>query len=108
MRGFSTSSDPANAIYMSYPALKSMVDTSAANAQTQTDETTGMESSTAVRASAAGTYSFADVEAYEQFEEEARAMGLSDSYTITSSDLTAFENSLVPLENLSTMAGRCV
>lgn len=105
MRGFSTSSDPANAIYMSYPALKSMVDTSAANAQTQTDETTGMESSTAVRASAAGTYSFADVEAYEQFEEEARAMGLSDSYTITSSDLTAFENSLVPLENLSTMAG---
>ncbi len=105
MRGFSTSSDPANAIYMSYPALKDMVDTSAANAQTQTDETTGMESSTAVRASAAGTYSFADVEAYERFEEEARAMGLSDSYTITSSDLTAFENSLVPLENLSTMAG---
>lgn len=105
MRGFSTSSDPANAIYMSYPALKGMVDASAANTQTQTDETTGIESSTAVRASAAGTYFFADVEAYERFEEEARAMGLSDSYTITSSDLTAFENSLVPLENLSAMAG---
>ena len=105
MRGFSTSSDPANAIYMSYPALKSIVDTSAANAQAQTDETTGIESSTAVRASAAGTYFFANVEAYERFEEEARAMGLSDSYTITSSDLTAFEDSLVPLENLSTMAG---
>lgn len=105
MRGFSTSSDPANAIYMSYPALKSIVDASSAAAVTEIDETTGMETSTAIRASAAGTYRFADVQAYERFEEEARAMGLSDSFTITSSDLTAFENSLVPLESLSTMAG---
>ena len=31
-------------------------------------------------------------------------MGLDDSYTISSSDLQSYENSLVPLENLSTFA----
>ena len=47
----------------------------------------------------------ADVEAYEAFEDEVRALGLSDSYSVSSSDLTAVENSLTPLKTLGTMAG---
>ena len=46
-----------------------------------------------------------DNESYEKFEEEVRALGLDESYTVSSSDITAFENSLAPLNTLSTMAG---
>lgn len=101
----STSTDPANKIYTSYQALQSVVAASQENAETQTDENTGMEFSTGLSSSLTATYSFADVENYEKFEEEVRELGLDDSYTVSSSDLTAFENSLTPLNTLSTMAG---
>ena len=42
---------------------------------------------------------------YYDFEEEVRTLGLDDSYTVSSTDITAFENSLTPLNTLSTMAG---
>lgn len=100
-----TATDPANKIYMSYPALQSILDASESVSVTQTDEDTGMEFETAITGDLAGTYVFADVEAYESFEEEARQLGLDDSYTVSSSDLTAYENSLTPLNALSTMAG---
>ena len=51
-----------------------------------------------------GTYTFATVEDYETFEEEVRALGLSDDYTISSGDLTSYEQSLQPLNNLSEYA----
>ena len=63
-----------------------------------------METTTAIPEQLSGTYAFASVEDYEAFEAEARALGLDDSYTITSSDLTAVEQSMLPLENLSQMA----
>ena len=65
---------------------------------------TGMETSTAIRTQLSGVYSFASAEAYEKFEEEARALGLDDAYSISSSDLQNYENSLIPLENLSKFA----
>lgn len=101
----STSTDPVNKIYTSYQALQTVVAASEENAETQTDENTGMEFSTALSSSLTATYSFADIEAYEQFEEEVRELGLDDSYTVSSSDITAYESSLTPLNTLSTMAG---
>ncbi|MGM9636851.1 MAG: FtsX-like permease family protein [Eubacteriales bacterium] len=101
----STSTDPANRIYMSYAALQKVVDASAGVAVTQTDETTGIEYDTAVTGTLAFTYVFADTDAYYQFEEDVRTMGLDESYTVSSSDISAFENSLVPLNTLSKMAG---
>lgn len=103
--GSMTATDPANQIYMSATALQSIVDASVSAATTSTDETTGRETSTAVVGSLSATYTFADSDAYEKFEEEARALGLSDSYTISSPDITAYENSLAPLNTLSKMAG---
>lgn len=100
-----TLSDPANKIYMSYNALKAITDASAASATTTTDEDTGTETSTAMTSELTGTYVFATAEDYEKFEEEARALGLDDSYSVSSADLTAYENSLTPLNTLSTMAG---
>lgn len=100
-----TSTDPANQIYTSYAALQAVVDASAESAETLTDEDTGREYSTAISGSLNATYSFTDVAAYEAFEQEVRTLGLDDSYTVSSSDLQAYENSLVPLETLSTMAG---
>lgn len=104
MKGFSAASDPANQIYLSYPALKAITDASAAAAVTSTDEETGVTSTTALRAQTAGVYSFADTAAYEAFQADARAMGLSEDYTVTSTDVEAYEQSLLPLQNLSKFA----
>ena len=101
----STATDPANQIYTSYAALKKVVDASTEAAETLTDEDTGREYSTELNGSLSATYKFADVEAYETFEQEVRTLGLDDSYTVSSADLQAYENSLVPLQTLSTMAG---
>ena len=94
MSMFGASQDPANRIYMSANALQSILDASEAAAD-----------DTKVTGSLNATYSFADVESYEKFEEEVRALGLDESYTVSSTDITAFENSMTPLNTLSTMAG---
>lgn len=99
MRGFSTSTDPANQIYLSVNAVNAITTTSSSIA------TTGTETTTAIPSQASGTYVFATIADYNAFEGEARALGLSDSYAISSSDVTSYEQGLVPLENLSTMAG---
>lgn len=99
------SSDPANQIYMSYNALLTITNASESAAVIQTDEDTGLETSTAMTNAVTGIYVFTDTDAYARFEEEVRAMGLSDSYTISSPDISAYENSLAPLNTLSTMAG---
>lgn len=104
MRGFSTANDLANQIYVSYPALKAVADASAEDADTETDEDTGIVSTTALRTQVSGTYVFETVEDYEAFQQDARDMGLSEDYTITSTDVENYENSLIPLENLSKFA----
>lgn len=102
---FGVGQDPANQIYLSAAALQGILDASASVSKTVTDETTGRETETAVGSSLSATYVFADADAYHSFEEEVRTLGLDDSYTVYSADLTAFENSLTPLNTLSTMAG---
>lgn len=104
MRGFSTSQDAANQIYISYAALERMISNSEANATTESDESTGMTRSTALKNQVSGSYVFESVEKYEAFEEEARTLGLGENYTISSSDLSSYEQSLKPLENLSEYA----
>ncbi len=95
MRG----SDPANSIYMSYNALNSIISASMSNEDTDAD------AETALVGTLSATYSFANTDDYYQFEADVRELGLSDTYAVSSADLTSFENSLVPLNTLSTMAG---
>lgn len=97
--------DPANTIYMSYAALKGVLDDSEASATTETDENTGKETTTAVTGKLSPTYVFASKDDYEKFEKEVRTLGLDESYTVSSEDLSSYESSLKPLETLSTMAG---
>ena len=105
MSMFGKSQDPANQIYMSAAALQTILDASDKVSTTITDENTGRESDSAVTGSISATYVFANAEKYYAFEEEVRTLGLDDSYTVSSPDLAAFENSLTPLNTLSTMAG---
>ena len=105
MSMFGKSQDPANQIYMSAAALQAVLDASDEVSTTITDENTGRESDSAVTGSISATYVFANTDKYYAFEEEVRTLGLDDSYTVSSTDLTAFENSLTPLNTLSTMAG---
>ena len=104
MSMFGASQDPANRIYMSANALQAILDLSEENSTTITNDY-GRESESKVTGTLSATYCFADVDAYEKFEEEVRELGLDESYTVSSSDVTAFENRLAPLNTLSTMAG---
>lgn len=104
MQGFSTSSDAANQIYLSYNALSAIVTTSSENAEETTDEDTGITTTTALPEQTSGTYVFATVEDYEKFSKDVYEAGLSEDYTVSSSDISQYENSLLPLENLSQMS----
>lgn len=105
MGGFNASSDPANQIFMSYTSLSKILSTSESNATTSTDSETGRESSTALRNSVDGTYVFKDTSDYEGFVKDVESMGLdTDSYSVESNDLESYEQSLVPLNNLSKYA----
>ena len=91
---FGMGQDPANQIYMSATALEKIVDASAS-----------LGEDTALKGALSATYVLADVEGYYAFSEEVRLMGLDDAYTVSSADITAFENSLTPLVTLSKMVG---
>ncbi|MBQ8868192.1 MAG: ABC transporter permease [Oscillospiraceae bacterium] len=100
-----TSTDSANKIYTSYAALKKIVDASEASAVTKTDEDTDREYTTELSSNISATYVFENTDDYYQFEEDVRDLGLDEKYSVSSADLKAFENSMLPLETLSTMAG---
>ncbi len=104
MQGFSTSQDSANQIYMSYPALKKITNASIKNETVETEEDTGRTSSTALREQESGTYVFAGLDDYEKFEEQATELGLTDDYTISSTDVSSFDSKIAPLETLGTFA----
>ena len=99
MRGSFGANDPTNQIYTSAAALDKLI---AASEKLANENDDG--ESTDLSATASGTYVFSDVAAYESFEEQARALGLSEDYSISSSDINSFEQSLVPLESLGTIA----
>ena len=86
--GFGGFSDPANCIYTSYNTLLTITE--------KYDSISGRLN---------GTYVVGDLASYEAFGEEVKAMGLSDEYIVSSSDLTAYEQSARPLENLAKFAG---
>ena len=100
-----TASDPANQIYLSYNALSKIIAASEKSATTETDEESGKTYSTKLNGQLNGTYVFADVESYEKFVTDVKDMGLDDSYTVTSKDIEAYENSMTPLNTLSKLAG---
>lgn len=92
----------ANNMYMSIESLQAICDASAEDPDIYVDEDTEIEYTSEMSYQVSATYVFEDPTAYETFSTEAEALGLDlDSYSITSTDLTEFEESLVPLENLS-------
>ena len=115
---FSTNQDPANKIYVSATALQNIIDLSSGEITAEeeseaaltakdnsTDEEADEEETLEISGTVAATYVFEDVDAFESFEDEARSLGLDDSFTISSTDITSYESSLTPLNTLSTMAG---
>ena len=104
MSMFGASQDPANRILMSAPALQTILDASAA-VSIEVEDSYGRTTETKTTGTLDATYVFADLEHYYAFEDEARALGLSENYTISSTDVSSFENSLTPLNTLGDMAG---
>lgn len=100
---FSTATDPANQIYVSYSALEKVAANSKSKATTSTDDN-GNETTTALTVQVNGTYRFSDKESYDNFCEDVTAMGLSENYTVSSADIANYESSLIPLKNLSQFA----
>lgn len=104
MSAFGKSQDPANRIYMSAEALRAILASSEAVSTTVTDGN-GTERESRLTGTIAATYVFSETDAYYAFEEEVRELGLDDSYTVSSPDISAFEERLTPLRTLGTMAG---
>ncbi|MGV8906405.1 MAG: ABC transporter permease [Acetobacterium sp.] len=100
---FSTASDPANQIYTSYNTLNAICGQSLSVATVGTN-TNGAQSTTALRTQENGIYTFSDLTAYENFKADVTAMGLPSAYTVSSTDVTNYENSLLPLQNLNNFA----
>ncbi len=94
--------DPANNIYMNATALQNILNNSAkVDNVSDEDETT----SAVLTAETNFTYILASAQNYYAFEEAAVAKGLPENYTITSADIASYEESVSPLETLSTMTG---
>ena len=89
---------------MSSAALQTILDASEESSTVITDDY-GRESESKITATLSATYAFADTEGYYAFETEVRTLGLSEDYTVSSSDISAYEKSLAPLDTLSTMSG---
>lgn len=100
---FSTAMDPANQIYTTYNALNTMVTYTQNNATISTNDN-GREQSTAMRAQTSGTYVFGSADNYNKFTEDVRTMGLSEDYTVSSTDLANYESSLIPIQNTAKFA----
>lgn len=83
---YSTTSFSSNTIYTSYNVVKNLSETYNLDLNVN------------------GTYVFNTVKDFNKFKKECTKKGLSDSYTVTSSDLQAYEQSVVPLQNLSKFA----
>ncbi len=126
--------DPANHILTSYPVIRDIVKKSTSYRDPASVESTvtnddgskserllsddgsltvkgsggqaeeDYKSATSLSETVVGTYVFSTIEDFDAFEEQAKGMGLSDNYTVTSSDVAAYEASLVPLDNLSKYA----
>ncbi len=105
MMRISTMMDPANQIYISYPAVAQLIVDSEKNATTETDDN-GRESSTALVGRLTSSYVFASAEHYNSFTEEVRAKGLDENYTVSSNDLSSYESSIAPLKSLSSNASK--
>lgn len=99
---FSTSMDPANQIIMSSNAVAKIVKKSKSNATKTT--TNGTTTTTALSEAISYTYTFKNLEDYEDFASYLTAEGLSEYYTLSSSDISNYESSLIPLKNLSSFA----
>lgn len=92
----------ASDIYISYTSLESICENSAEVAGTITIDDVDLEISAALTCLISGVYVFESPTDYENFATEAASLGLdTDTYTISSSDLIEYEESVVPLENLS-------
>lgn len=92
----------SNCIYISYTSMMSIIDASDALDGTYISERTEEEESSTLTTSDNATFVFASVQDYESFPDEVEALGLDlDTYTITSTDLADFEESLEPLESTS-------
>ncbi len=92
----------SNNIYISYPSLENIVANSSSVAVAVTNEMTGEEGTSAYEENVSMTYMFKSTGDYETFVTEVAAMGLdTELYAVNSSDISQFEQSMVPLDNLT-------
>ncbi len=92
----------SNDIYMSYNSLQAIAENSKANASTYIEERTGAEMSTELVARDNWVYVLENPDMLTAFESEVISLGLdTERYTVSSPDITQFEQTMLPLDNLS-------
>ncbi|MDR3127807.1 MAG: ABC transporter permease [Bifidobacteriaceae bacterium] len=101
------SQDSANAILVSTATVSDIILNSAKNPETSSVE--GFNGQSREQTSKFdnrinGTFVLPSQETYNQFNSELKTAGLSDDFVLQSSDITKFEQSILPLEQLSNFA----
>ncbi len=92
----------ANDIYISYTSLQSIVEASETKVVSVANEFTGEDTSSAYNLNISASYVLENPDAMVAFEDELSNLGLNmDEYMVSSQDVSAFEQTLLPLENLS-------
>ncbi|KOA48711.1 ABC transporter permease [Bifidobacterium animalis subsp. animalis MCC 0483] len=97
----SIANDAANAIYMSAATL-GKIDLDSTKTLSITDSKGNTRETSATQLSF--TYVFDGKTDYDRFTEEVKKAGLSDDCTVSSMDVEQYEQSLVPIDNLSKFA----
>ena len=95
---FATAQDPANLICISYSALQKITANSTSVATTGTNAM-GTSTTTALSGQISHFYVFSGLEDYESFGKELVTKGLSETYTLSSTDLSDYNRQINEIEN---------
>lgn len=101
--GFSSAMDPANQIYTSFKSLNEIVTDTKENSTTSVDDN-GREQTTALRGTVNSTYVFSSIEKLNNFKKDVKTMGLSSDYKVSSTDVSNYEASILPIKNTAKFA----
>lgn len=92
--------DPANHLYLSSRAVDTILTNAYENQITTMDEMFGTETTSKLNTQLINTLYFDDPEQFNQFQSELEANHFPEEYLLHSPDLSSFEASTLPLENL--------
>ena len=100
----SDSFEPVKTTTDSVQAVNPDTNSTASDNTNQNEKKNSMSNNQEQAATPGKGFSVSELAKFESFKTDVKTMGLSDNYTVSSTDATTYEQSLVPIQNLSKFA----